>query len=298
MNRDTYRKLQGKSETSKGASRFKIQLSNSLPIRYPIYIPTFDRPNNLTSRELSRLKVPHTVVKKTHDPTEFKHKSESVERFIDVDDRTFSSTEQRNAALDDAQKNGHEYAWLFDDNIRTFRLLSEGRKIHVGRDAISLVEQMMACCENVAIGGMEYTHHLRPNMKKPAFMMNRLIYSAMLVRVDYRFEGLWNEDVDICIRAMQNGHGTFKTNCVTCDKVPTGRAKGGNQKLYSGKGHIRKTVYLRRKYPDMVNIVNKYGRYAHQMKWDNVPNPEILVDGIEPQDIFFDYMASARVKAT
>ena len=295
IKRETYRKLQTKAQDSKGASRYKIQLSNMLTRQWPIYIPSFNRANNLTTRELDRWGIQHATVWKANDPTEVKYEPKASHLRIEVDDNTLSSVKQRNAALDHAEENGNRYAWILDDNIRTFRLLSANRKIHVGGDAFALVEKMIDKLGNVAIGGMEYTHHLRPHVVKPVFAANRLIYSAMLVRTDYRFEGLYNEDVDICLRAMINGHGTFRTNCVNADKVPTGRAKGGNEKLYSGLGHIRKTVALRRKYPDLVNIVQKYGRYAHQCKWDKVPDPEITENG-KVEDVFFNYMESAIVR--
>ena len=131
----------------------------------------------------------------------------------------------------------------------------------------------------------------------PMYRVNRLIYSAMLVRVDYRFEGEYNEDADLCLRALIAGHATFKTNCITAEKVPTGRSKGGNEKLYSGLGHIRKTVYLRRKYPTQITIQQKYGRYAHQCLWRNVPDPSTGLTGEEPRKVFEEYRDNAIIRS-
>lgn len=294
MNRKTYELMQHKSEGNSGSTRCRIAASSGNKPRYPIYIVTYDRRNNLTEAALDRGGMKWRTVRKGGDEPGRRHNVKGLIEELRIRDETLSGIKQRNHALEHAQKEGRRYAWILDDNIRRFRCFKDGMRPEIGSDGLWLIEQMAALVTDVGIAGPQYTNNVRGSSTMPYVRANRSIYSAMLIRTDLRFRGEYNEDVDICLQAMTKGLGTFRTNCVTIEKTATGRSKGGNEKLYSGWGAIRKTVAIRRQWPDAISIHHKYGRYSHQVNWDAVPDPQ-MIERASTSKIYNDYINTKKI---
>src|SRR4029077_1266432 len=109
-----------------------------------------------------------------------------------------------------------------------------------------------------------------------------------------RWRGKYNEDTDLCIRAMKDGWCTMLFNAFLADKTTTMRMTGGNtDDLYQGNGYalgrttqltpamqqavLEKALTLQRMHPDIVEVKRKWGRWHHEVDYrpfrDNALKP-------------------------
>ncbi len=91
--------------------------------------------------------------------------------------------------------------------------------------------------DNVAIAGPNYYSFCKANDGVPPFIKNTRIYSCLLIRNDipYKWRGRYNEDTDICLRALKDGWATIQFNAFLQGKVTTQRMKGGNHQQLNEK---------------------------------------------------------------
>jgi len=92
-----------------------------------------------------------------------------------------------------------------------------------------------------------------------------------LIRNDlsYRWRGRYNEDTDICIRALKDGWCTILFNAFLGDKSTTMTQKGGNTDTIYNTGDQRREFAesLKRQHPDIVEVVWKFDRWHHKVDY-------------------------------
>jgi len=280
---------------------------------YPIYIPSYNRyqdSRRKTIQVLERNGVPYNVIVEPEEeahyrsviddslgtvlvlPREYKAKYET---WIDSD-APLGSGPARNFGLEHALEHGHEWYWCIDDNIKDFYRHHENRRYPV-RDgsAFCMVEDLTRRYDNVAMSGMRYSMFFPAREKNPPISFNRRIYSCNLIRTDigYRWEGRYNEDVDLSLRMLKDGWATVRTNALLADKEETQTSGGGNtdtvyadRSEYDEAGTYEKSKALERRHPTLVDVTRKYGRWHHEVDYspfeDN--DPEKKNDPPEPRD--------------
>jgi hypothetical protein len=105
----------------------------------------------------------------------------------------------------------------------------------------------------------------------PPYRLNTRIYSCILLKnsLPYRWRGMYNEDTDLSIRALKDGWCTMLFNSFLANKETTMRAKGGNtDELYKQTNNrLEFAKSLHEQHPDVVDVVQKFGRWHHQVNY-------------------------------
>jgi hypothetical protein len=245
--------------------------------RYPIYIISKGRwESRMTSRTLDKINVPYKIVVEPSEYLNYKSVIDDHKILMLPDD--FSKLGQgsipvRNWVWDHAIKEGWERHWLFDDNIARFYRMNHNRRISVGSGTIfRCAEDFTDRYENVAFSGLNNISFAPDrNDRIPPFILNTRIYSMTLINnaLPYRWRGRYNEDTDICLRALKDGWVTILFNAFLGDKRPTMTMKGGNTDTIYNTGDQRKEFAesLKRQHPDCVEVVWKFNRWHHQVNY-------------------------------
>jgi hypothetical protein len=194
----------------------------------------------------------------------------------------------RNFAWDHSIKNGYEWHWVMDDNIKEFLRLTDNKKIRFGDGTcFKIMEDFCLRYSNVAMAGPNYRAFASQNSVMPPFVMNTRIYSCNLIRNDtpYRWRGRYNEDTDICLRVLKDGDCTIQFNAFLQGKAATQTVKGGNTEEfyhkefadsdenfkktgYNSSGTINKSQMLADMHPDVARVVWRYGRWHHYVDYN------------------------------
>jgi hypothetical protein len=83
-----------------------------------------------------------------------------------------------------------------------------------------------------------------------------------------RWRGRYNEDTDLCLRALKKGWCTILFNIFLSHKVATMTMRGGNTDvLYSGDGRAKMAESLRQQHPDCARVRTKWGRQQHAVDY-------------------------------
>jgi hypothetical protein len=93
--------------------------------------------------------------------------------------------------------------------------------------------------------------------------------TLILNSLPYRWRGRYNEDTDICLRALKDGWVTCQFNAFLGDKLSTLTCKGGNTDTIYNTGDHRRAFAesLREQHPDVVRVTWKFGRWHHQVDY-------------------------------
>tara|TARA_R110000823_G_scaffold210173_1_gene340358 strand:- start:1296 stop:2153 length:858 start_codon:yes stop_codon:yes gene_type:complete len=244
---------------------------------YPIFILSKGRwESRLTSKALEEKGVPYRIVV---EPDEFKmyasviDKKKIIETPINFSELNQGSIPVRNFIWEMAISEGYKKHWLIDDNVINFYRLNLNRRIPVGDGTIfKCAEDFTDRYTNVAFSGMNNIAFApdRNERIKP-YTLNTRIYSITLInnKAPYRWRGKYNEDTDICLRALKNGWCTIQFNAFLADKATTLKMKGGNTDGVYNTGDERKEFAesLARQHPDVVKVVRKFNRWHHQVNY-------------------------------
>jgi hypothetical protein len=246
--------------------------------KYPVYIISKGRwESRLTSKAFESKKVPYRIV---IEPSEFDmyssviHKSKILVLPEDFSKLGQGSIPMRNWVWEHSVNEGFDRHWLFDDNIVNFYRLNLNRRIPVDSGTIfKCAEDFTDRYENVAFSGLNNIAFAPDrNERIPAFVLNTRIYSMTLInnKVPYRWRGKYNEDTDICLRALKDGWCTIQFNAFLGDKSTTMKQKGGNTDTIYNTGDNRREFAesLKRQHPDIVEVVWKFERWHHQVNYD------------------------------
>jgi hypothetical protein len=253
---------------------------------YPIFIPSKGRwVTRLTSKSLEEKRVPYRIVV---EPSEY-------ERYADVIDRrkiiaapeNFSERGQgsipvRNFIWEMAIAEGHARYWLIDDNIVNFYRLNLNRRIPVASGTIfKCAEDFTDRYENVALSGFNNIAFAPDRSQKIApFVLNTRIYSITLINnaIPYRWRGRYNEDTDICLRALKDGWATIQFNAFLADKATTMKMGGGNTDTIYNTGDKRREFAesLVSQHPDVAKVVWKFDRWHHQVDYSSFARNKLV----------------------
>lgn len=245
--------------------------------RYPIYIPSKGRwESRLTVKALESKRIPYRICV---EPSEYDQYAAVVDRNkILCLPENFSARGQgsipvRNWIWDHAIAEGHARHWIIDDNIVNFYRMNLNRRIPCDSAAIFVAaEDFTDRYENIAFSGFNNIAFAPDRSERiPPFAMNTRIYSITLLNsaVPYRWRGRYNEDTDICLRALKDGWCTVQFNAFLADKATTMKMKGGNTDTVYNTGDKRRAFAesLAEQHPDVARVVWKFGRWHHQVDY-------------------------------
>lgn len=177
----------------------------------------------------------------------------------------------RNWVWEHSITEGHKRHWILDDNMRMMRRMNHGKRIRCdSKIGFRIMEDFVDRYKNIGIAGPNYTMFNTPHTIKP-FRKNTHVYSCMLIdnSQDFRWRGRWNEDVDLCLRTLSRQWCIIQFVVFCVDKIQTMAMKGGNSTAYqeidSRAGGSR---LLKRRWPGVVEVVNRWGRPHFKIKDD------------------------------
>ena len=104
----------------------------------------------------------------------------------------------------------------------------------------------------------------------------------------------YNEDTILSLDVLENGYCTVQFNSFLQGKVGTQTMKGGNSEIfynvegsadlkntkvknYNPAGTIQKSLNLKEIYPNVVEIVHKFGRVHHQVDYSGYKDNELVL---------------------
>lgn len=259
--------------------------------QYPLYTISKGRADSMiTSKSLSRMKIHHYIAIEPQDEEPYER---ALVKFGLSDYATllilpFSNHgdgpgRARNWCWDhskDILKT--EWHWVMDDNIADFYRLQKNFRYRVENGALfRSCEDFCNRYSNVKMAGLQYRFFIAPNQKYPPYVTNTRIYSCNLIKNDgvHRWRGRYNEDTDLSLRILKDGHCTIQFNHFLQGKCATQTVAGGNTEEfyhaeatdneafkdtgYNAEGTIKKSQMLVDMHPDVCRIVWKYGRWHH-----------------------------------
>lgn len=267
--------------------------------QYPVYIVSKGRAESrLTSKALEQMNVPYHIVVEPQEFDEYaKHISPKKILKLPFSNLGQGSIPARNWIWKHAVKSGAARHWILDDNIRGFERFQDNRKIRVADGTIfAIAENYVDRYRNVALAGFNYAMFVvRKDGKVPPIYMNTRIYSCILIRNDLRvrksqkkiltevpdskfydgnemeplqWRGRYNEDTDLSLRVLKDGHCTVLFNAFLAVKIGTQRMRGGNtDQLYQDEGRLRMAESLLEQHPDVVKIITRWGRPQHHVNY-------------------------------
>jgi hypothetical protein len=265
--------------------------------RYPIYIISKGRAHSrLTSKTLEAMDVPYYIVVEPSDIDAYAAVIDINKILVlpnDSDPNNLTGPGYaRNCCRDHAWAHGHQRHWVLDDNIQGFFRLHQNRRYRVGDGAIfRAAEDFVDRYENVWVAGFQYRFFAAQKSKYPPFIANTRIYSCLLIdnRMVFNVDGkltLWreryNEDTILSLDVLENGFCTVQFNAFLQGKVGTQTLKGGNTEVfyasegkdgkveifegdYNPLGTVKKSLNLLELYPEVTEIVERYGRVHHHV---------------------------------
>lgn len=262
--------------------------------KYPIYIISKGRwESRLTSKVFESKSIPYRIVV---EPSEYENYAAVIDKAkILVLPSDFSSLGQgsipvRNWVWEHSISEGRTRHWIFDDNIVNLYRLNLNRRIPVDSGTIiKCAEDFTDRYENVAFSGLNNIAFASDRNERIApFSLNTRIYSMTLIKNDlpYRWRGRYNEDTDICLRALKDGWCTIQFNAFLGDKSTTMKQKGGNTDTIYNTGDQRRAFAesLKEQHPDVVEVVWKFNRWHHQVNYlpfkrnKLIRNPNVAIE--------------------
>jgi hypothetical protein len=249
------------------------------PNRYPIYIISKGRADTRrTSIALERLGIPYSIV---IEPQEFDQYAAVIDEakiiVLPFSNLGQGSIPARNFVWDHARASGAKRHWILDDNISEFaRLNRNENRIVRDENPFSACEDFVDRYTNVAMAGLQYRFFASYKREAPPYLLNTRVYSCILLDNEardkdgelYRWRGRYNEDTDLSLRILKDGWCTVLFNAYLCQKAATMTMAGGNtDELYQGDGRLEMARSLQRQHPDVVSIVEKWGRFQHNVNY-------------------------------
>lgn len=244
--------------------------------RYPIYIPTKGRAfRPLTINRLQEMGIPFYIVIEPQEEQEYRAiaPSRATVLVLPFSNLGQGSIPARNWIWEHSMGLGVNRHWIIDDNILRFYRMNFNRRIPCSSPAIfAAAEDFTDRFENVALSGFNniaFAPDRSPTIAP--FELNTRIYSMSLLNnsMPYRWRGRYNEDTDICLRALKDGWCTIQFNAFLGDKATTMTMKGGNtDTVYATSDHRREFAEsLVRNHPDVAKVVWKFDRWHHQVDY-------------------------------
>jgi len=250
--------------------------------RYPVYIISKGRADTrLTSRTLEGMGVPYKIV---IEPTEYNEYAAVIDKdkilTLPFADLGQGSIPARNWVWEHSISIGAERHWILDDNMDGFYRLNRNLKTPAASGTVFYTaEEFTDRYENVAISGFNYFMFASRKTRVPPYYLNTRVYSCLLIRNDleYRWRGRYNEDTDLCIRALKGGWCTILFNAFLAGKSQTMTMKGGNSdELYQGDGRLQMAQSIVDQHPDIARVSEKWGRYQHHVDYSGFKRNKLI----------------------
>lgn len=270
--------------------------------RFPLYIPTKGRSEYmLTSKALTAMGVDHFLIVEPQQVEDYARAVKSMrlratilpldmsykEKYETCDNLGLTKSTgpgpARNFAWDHSIKNGHEWHWVMDDNIKCFRRMHNNERIKcVSPGFWRAMEDFVCRYKNVAMAGPDYAMFAFAATRQPPFIINTRIYSCNLIRNDvgFRWRGRYNEDTILSLDMLTAGWCTIQFNAFLQEKMNTQVLPGGNTdefyhvegkvregQAYADKGTLAKSMMLAEVYPEYCKVVYKYRRIHHEVNY-------------------------------
>jgi hypothetical protein len=238
--------------------------------KYPVYIPSRGRAESrYTMKALDKIRVPYFVVVEREEYDQYASVIESS-RLLVLPESGRGLIFARCWIKQHSIANGDNRHWQFDDNIAWFARLNRNLKVPVGDGTIfRCMEDFSDRYENVAISGPNYFMFAKRKQKIPPIVLNTRVYSCSLINnaIPYEWDLFYNDDTDICLKALKGGWCIVQFNAFLCWKHPTMKVSGGNTPIYQGDGRLRMAKMLADRHPDVVKITQKWGRWQHSVDY-------------------------------
>jgi hypothetical protein len=265
--------------------------------KYPIYIISKGRwESRPTSKALEEMKVPYCIVV---EQQEYGNYAEVIDPnkilTLPFSNLGQGSIPARNWVWEQCLEGGIKRHWILDDNIKGFYRLNKNEIAKVTSGTIfKCAEDFVDRYENVAFAGFDYKQFTGGvRRKKSPFRLNTRIYSCILVNnnLPYRWRGLYNEDTDICLRALEHKWCTILFHAFIQDKATTMTMKGGNtDELYKDDGRLKMAQSLQEQHPDIVKIAHRFGRWQHVVDYRPFVNNKLIKkEGLVVSDLINNY---------
>lgn len=255
--------------------------------KYPVYIVSKGRSKNgLTTKALHKMGVKHFIVVEENEVDAYlASKNESAEvitlprKYIDLyetcdgygTEKSTGPGPARNFCIDHSLINGFPRHWVMDDNLDAFHYLTDNKKVEVEcPNTLAAAEWFVDCFANVPVSGFNYYSFAKACDPIPPYVLNTRIYSCLLIdnHSGYRWRGRYNEDTDLSLRVLKDGHCTIQFNAFLCGKVTTQRMKGGNTAdFYAVEGTLPKSEMLASLHPDVASVVWRFNRWHHHVDY-------------------------------
>lgn len=274
--------------------------------KYPIYIVSKGRAKiGTTYKAFDKLKMPYYIVVEQHEYQEYVDHVEPqgygkvliLDPQYQIEYDTFDDLGHtkskgpgpaRNFCWDDSIARGHQWHWVFDDNIGCFYRLNKNRRLPIGDGTMfRVMEDFCDRYENVAQAGPNYMTFVRARHEIPPYVLNWRVYSMLLIRNDipYRWRGRYNEDTDLSLRVMNDGWCTIQFNAFMGDKAATQTMDGGNSDaFYFKEGTYNKSKMLVDMHPNHAKLVETWDRWHHKVDYTKYKQKLIL----KPNLVFKD----------
>ena len=272
--------------------RFRSSGPKTMP-KYPIYVPTKGRwETAFTIKSLEMLGVPYYAVVQPQEAEYYKAvvKTGAILRLPEgLDGLVPTRNWIKDHSIDVLGAARH---WQIDDNIGGrpqggFYRLYQNLKVPVSSGAIfRAMEDFSDRYENVVVSGPNYFMFASRKSELPPLTINTRVYSCSLINnaFPYRWRGVYNDDTDLCLRVLKDGHCVVLFNAFLCMKQTTMTIAGGNTPIYQGDGRLKMAQELRDNHPDVVTITEKWGHAQHQVDYSPfrknklIPRPGVLVE--------------------
>ena len=241
--------------------------------KYPVYVISKGRwESRLTSKALERMKVPYHIVV---EPQEFDNYASVIDKqkilTLPFSNLGQGSIPARNWVWEHSISVNAKKHWIMDDDIYDFyRLNRNTRNIVQTGTIFKICEDFTDRYENVPISGLNYRFFMVPTDSHPPYYLNTRVYSCILIdnTLKHRWRGRYNEDTDLCIRALKDGFCTILFNAFLQEKAGTMTVKGGNtDELYADDGRLKMAKSLQEQHPDICTITWKFNRWQHQVNY-------------------------------
>jgi hypothetical protein len=223
------------------------EFENYTDISYPIYVPSKGRADcAFTPQTLKEENIPYKLFVEPQDFEEYS-KYHDIDTLVNIENDDKGISYVRNFIKNYSKKQGDEYHWQLDDDIKHFRIRMNDRPSNKnvkvkGLNALSIVEKTVNLFSNVGISGLTSSAFAfsKPNPIK----VNQLAYSCVLINNnidltwDEKLSGV--EDWHYTLTLLEKGLCTLSFSHILFEAPSTSSQKGGNMTHWENKEKRRK----------------------------------------------------------
>lgn len=271
--------------------------------RYPVYIPSKGRHDVATAPGLlAQAGVDYRLVVEETEADLYRE-AFGADRVLVLPfhDLGQGSIPARNWIWQHAKDHGHAWHWIVDDNVATFHRAHMNRRLTVKKSSapLRMVEDFADRYDNLAFAGLSALSFMPEGTTSP-LTLNTRVYSVTLINtgMEYRWRGRYNEDTDICLRALKDGWATalfrsflFQKLGVTKGDGKSGLKGGNTDTVYGVNDHRRSFAEsLKEQHPDVTEVTWKFDRWHHHVDYSGFKrNPLYLRPNVTPTKGTSDY---------